>query len=382
MKDAGAQISAVLFQRNAAQLSRMPKDGDQIIAKGELSLYAPQGKYQIVVREIQFLGRGELLIRLQQLKETLEARGWFSSEKKKRLPRFPQRIGLITSPTGAALRDMLHVLKRRSPSAKILLNPVHVQGERAAPEIAAAIAECNRFRMADLLIVGRGGGSIEDLWAFNEEIVAKAIFESEIPIISAVGHETDYTIADWVADVRAPTPSAAAEIAVAETAHLIAFLAQARQTSRQRISQRTAQEKKRLCALKSHPLFSSPYRLLAQPTQQIDSARSTLELLKPSNRLRMVREKLLSLQEGWILAMKRILREKKQRISFLWEHLRSLDPNHLLKKGYAILFCEKSSSVILSAKELQPGQIFSALLHDGRAGASVNFVEQNNHESC
>ncbi len=380
MKDAGAQISAVLFRGNASQLARMPKDGDQVIAKGEISLYAPRGQYQLIIRELQFLGLGELLIKFHQLKEQLQARGWFQPERKKNLPKFPQRIGLVTSPTGAALSDMLHVLKRRFAGAHILVNPVRVQGEKAAPEIAAAIAEFNQHRLADLLIVGRGGGSIEDLWAFNEEIVARAIFESKIPIISAVGHETDFTIADWVADVRAPTPSAAAEIAVAETSHLIKFLTEARQTTRQRTLQRISQEKGHLLALRHHPLFSSPYRLLSQQIQQIDAARVSLELLKPSNRIRLAREKLTPLKERFEMTLRSSLREKKQRLYGLWEHLRSLDPNHLLKKGYSILFCEKESSIILSAKAMEPNQKIFALLHDGRVGAFVTSVEIKNND--
>ncbi len=177
LKDDGSQISAALFRGNAARLSRMPKEGDQVIASGQISLYAPRGQYQIVVRDIQFLGVGELLLKLHELKNTLEKRGWFSTEYKKALPKFPRRIGVVTSPTGAVIQDILHVLKRRFSGFQVILNPVKVQGEGAAEEIAQAIQDINHHDLADLLIIGRGGGSIEDLWAFNEEIVAKAIFE-------------------------------------------------------------------------------------------------------------------------------------------------------------------------------------------------------------
>ena len=196
LKDAGSQISAVLFKGNAACLNKMPKEGDQVVAKGEISLYAPRGQYQIIVRELQFLGLGDLLLKLQQLKEQLQMRGWFDPAHKKKLPKLPKRIGVVTSPTGAVIQDILQVLTRRFAGFHVILNPVKVQGEGAAQEIAQAISDFNRLKLADVLIVGRGGGSIEDLWAFNEEVVAKAIFESDIPIISAVGHETDFTIAD------------------------------------------------------------------------------------------------------------------------------------------------------------------------------------------
>jgi len=374
LKDVGAQVSAVLFRGNAAQLSRMPKEGDQVIANGEISLYAPRGQYQIVVRELQFLGVGELLLKFHQLKEQLKARGWFDAARKKPLPKFPKRIGVVTSPTGAVIRDILHVLKRRFAGVHVVLNPVKVQGEGAAQEIAQAIREFNRFGAGwecDLLIVGRGGGSIEDLWAFNEEVVASAFFESKIPVISAVGHETDFTIADWVADVRAPTPSAAAEIAVQEKTNLLKFFSDTRQTLRQGIQQRIGQEKRRLLNLQRHPLFGSPERLLSDPIQQLDAARSALELLQPAKRIGQWRERFAPFPERLATAASGRLREKRERLKRLWDHLRSLDPRNLLKQGYSILFAEGTNAVISSAKELQPNQPFRALLHDGQVEAVV-----------
>ncbi|HSX27087.1 MAG TPA: exodeoxyribonuclease VII large subunit [Chlamydiales bacterium] len=372
MKDSGSQLSAVLFKGNAANLPRMPKEGDQVIAKGEISLYVPRGQYQIVIRELQFLGVGELLLKLHQLKEQLQARGWFDPQHKKPLPKIPRRIGVVTSPTGAVIQDILHILTRRFAGFHVILNPVKVQGEGAAQEIAQAIADFNKYNLADVLIVGRGGGSIEDLWAFNEEIVAKAIFESRIPIISAVGHETDFTIADWVADVRAPTPSAAAEIATAEKGNLLKFLSQAEQHCKQRLIQQIGQSKQRLAALQKHPLLSSPYNLLAQPIQQLDRVRSDLEeTLK--NRLEQQKMKLQAAgQKLELLKPSAQITRLKEKLVRLQEHLRSLHPQNLLKKGYTILFSEKGNSVILSAKELQPQTPFSVLLHDGRISATVN----------
>ena len=375
LKDAGAQISAVLFRGSAANLSRMPKDGDQVIASGEMSLYAPRGQYQLVIRELQFMGLGELLMKFHQLKDQLKARGWFDPERKKPLPKFPKRIGVVTSPTGAVIRDILHVLKRRFAGIHVILSPVKVQGEGAAQAIARAIQEFNRFGGCDVLIVGRGGGSIEDLWAFNEEIVAKAIFESKIPIISAVGHETDFTIADWVADVRAPTPSAAAEIAVHEKTNLLKFFSDARKTCKHRILQRIGQEKQLLSNLHRHPLFSSSHRLLSKQIQQIDAARSALDLLKPSNRIEQWLQRFTPYRHRCEVAVRAVVREKRERLIRLWDHLRSLDPRNLLKNGYSILFFEKDSSIILSAKDLQPKQRFTALLHDGKVDASVNQIQ-------
>lgn len=345
LKDAGSQISAVLFKGSAANLPRMPKEGDQVVAKGEISLYAPRGQYQIVIRELQFLGVGELLLKLHQLKEMLQMRGWFDPQHKKGLPKLPRRIGVVTSPTGAVIQDILHILTRRFAGFQVILNPVKVQGEGAAQEIAQAINDFNQHGLADVLIVGRGGGSIEDLWAFNEEIVAKAIFESKIPVISAVGHETDFTIADLVADVRAPTPSAAAEIVIAEKTHLLNFLSSAEQLCRQRITQQIGQYRQRLGALRKHPLLSSPYGILAQTIQKLDDYSRQLELLNPMIRIGQMRERLKRVQE----------------------HLKSIHPQNLLKKGYTILFSEKEDSIILSAKDLVPNQKIVALLHDGKA---------------
>ncbi len=352
LKDPNAQISAVLFKGNAAQLARMPKEGDQVVALGEISLYAPRGQYQIVIRELQFLGMGELLLKLHQLKELLAQRGWFAKERKKALPSFPKRIGVVTSPTGAVIQDILHVLERRFAGISVILNPVKVQGEGAALEIAQAINDLNRYSLADVLIVGRGGGSIEDLWAFNEEIVAKAIFESKIPIISAVGHETDFTIADFVADVRAPTPSAAAEIAISEKAGLIAFLDGAKTQIKERMRNQIAQGRQRLAALQKHPLLSSPYGVLAPVIQRLDDFERAFERLN----------------------LKGKIKELKERLERVKKHLQSLHPNNVLKKGYAILFTQKENSIILSAKNIKPDQRMSALMHDGKALVQVQEV--------
>ncbi len=424
LKDNDAQISAALFRSSASALSRMPKDGDQVIAKGELSVYPPRGNYQLIVREIQFLGMGELLLKLHQLKEKLQQRGWFDAIHKKALPKLPRRIGVITSPTGAVIQDILNILTRRFAGFQVILNPVKVQGEGAAAEIAQAIHDMNRFDLADVLIVGRGGGSIEDLWAFNDEIVAKAIFESQIPIISAVGHETDFTIADWVADVRAPTPSAAAEMVIEEKATLIKSLERAAFQSKHFLVQQIQQRRQRMTALFMHPLLCQPHSLLAQPSMRlddmrqdidaaiskalqnntlgIDSKKRQLELLRPSVQISHLRQRIqsysLRIDESVrsVLALKKRacipsslysrlenpfrqnLASKNNLISQIRSTCASLHPRNLLKNGYCILFSENEDSIILSVKDLQSNQPFTAVLADGRIRATALQIDENN----
>lgn len=375
LKDPSAQLSAVLFRGNATSLPRIPKEGDQVIALGEMSLYPPRGQYQMIVRELQFAGVGELLLKLEQLKKVLLERGWFDPKHKKPLPKLPKTIGVVTSPTGAVIQDIIQVLKRRFSGFHLILKPVKVQGEGAAEEIAQAIQEFNELRCADLLIVGRGGGSIEDLWAFNEEKVAEAIFHSQIPIISAVGHETDFTIADWVADLRAPTPSAAAEMAISEKSHLIKLLDHFSSQIKTRLQSQLRSEKSKVAAIQRHPLFSSPYTLLSERIQKLDHARNFLEKLNPSQQLIQFRKRLTPFAPNFLLAMQNFIAQRKERLQKLKEHLEAIHPQHLLKKGYSILFFEKSSSIILSSKELKQNQKFTALLHDGKIEAKV--IETN-----
>ncbi|MBI3901223.1 MAG: exodeoxyribonuclease VII large subunit, partial [Chlamydiia bacterium] len=362
LKDSNSQISAALFRGNRTGLTRLPKEGDQVIAIGELSLYPPRGQYQMIVRELQFAGVGELLLQFQRLKNLLQEKGWFDPQWKKPLPKLPKKIGVVTSPTGAVIQDMIHVLKRRFAGFHLVLRPVKVQGDGAAEEIAQGIEEFNAWGGVDVLIIGRGGGSIEDLWAFNEERVAKAIFDSKIPIISAVGHETDFTIADWVADVRAPTPSAAAEIVIAEKIGLLKTLASSEHHLRGKIIAQVRQEKNRLAAIYRHPLLSTPYTLLAQPIQQLDGFRTAFERLKPLNRIAEWKKQLIPLSDRILNTLLSQIDQKKERLRRLQEHLTSIHPQNLLHKGYAILFFEKSSSIILSVKDLLVGQTITAQL--------------------
>ncbi len=371
LKDAQAQISAVLFKGSAQLLARMPKAGDQVVVKGELAVYAPRGNYQIIVRELRYVGVGELLLKLHELKAELQAKGWFDPRRKKPLPRFPKTIGVITSPTGAVIQDILHVLSRRYAGFQLLLNPVKVQGEGAAQEIACAIEQFNQHKLADVLIVGRGGGSLEDLWAFNEKRVAEAIFASKIPIISAVGHETDFCIADFVADVRAPTPSAAAEIVIAEKNKELQFLAQTHQRIKETSRQILRQHKERLKSISRQPAISQPFFLLGKFAQMVDETKSSLDHALQ----RLVQEKKLKL-----LALQRqakaqspltLLTSLKQKLAFTSSHLKAINPKNLLTKGYAIVFQEKENSIILSAKQVKPEEGLRILLQDGTVKVKV-----------
>lgn len=271
LKDANAQIGAVMFRPDAATLATPLKEGMQVIVRGEMNVYPLSGKYQIVIRELRPVGVGELLLKLEELKVKLHKMGWFKSDRKRPLPKFPKTIGVVTSPTGAAIQDMLNILTRRYKGFHLILNPVRVQGEGAAQEIAQAIKQFNDYKLVDVMIVGRGGGSIEDLWAFNEEIVAEAIYNSTIPVISAVGHETDHCIADYVADLRAPTPSAAAEIVVAEASQQLKHLNQVQARMQQTVRQIIRQDRHRLAGLLRHPVLNTPYGVLGPWIQRLES---------------------------------------------------------------------------------------------------------------
>ncbi|MFN0064975.1 MAG: exodeoxyribonuclease VII large subunit [Chlamydiales bacterium] len=392
LKDKEAKIGAVLFKNNQWPLSRSPKEGDEVIVTGDVTVYPPHGKYQMVIKKLEFAGIGALLAQLEERKRLLKERGWFA--QKRALPPFPKRIGVITSATGAVIRDIIHVLERRLKGFHLILNPVRVQGENAAMEIAQAIVQCNRYKLADVLIVGRGGGSLEDLWPFNEEIVAKAIFESTIPIVSAVGHETDVTIADFVADIRAPTPSAAAEIISGETESYLIHLGKLRQNLTYTLRHLIERAKSRLSYFSRHPLFTSPYAVLSLPMQKLDEAKLLLDkeiqkkLLKnkirlheiqrhilahnPTARFFLYRERLSSYRRRLSESGSLHLRRKKEQLVHLTKQLKGLDPRNVLKRGYSILLAQKENSVIVSTTQLAQQKKIIAVLSDGRANLVVD----------
>lgn len=395
LKDAQAQIAVVMFRGELAYLKTLPKVGDQVIVKGELTVYPPKGNYQLVVRELSLTGLGELLQRLEQLKMKLHQQGWFKTARKKPLPAFPRCIGVITSPTGAVIQDILNILSRRFSGFHLLLNPVKVQGEGAAQEIAKAIQQFNHYHLVDVMIIGRGGGSLEDLWAFNEEIVAEAIYHSQIPIISAVGHETDHCIADYVADVRAPTPSAAAEIVVGEKKQYLDALKTLRQRLHQRMQQLLKQYAYYLTAIRKHPLLIHPHTLLEWREQKLDHYRMDLNQafslylqskkhlvdlraqlalsLKPINKILHFKQRLAMLKHR-LDSYPEQLKNYRQQLQHLSELFHAIDPKNLLEKGYTILLAEKEKSVIKIAHDLKKGQRARLLFADGEAFITINEV--------
>ncbi len=420
LKDKDAQISSVLFKGSYRSLSRLPKEGDQIIATGEVSVYPPRGAYQLIVRDVRFEGVGELLVLLHERKNKFQAMGYFAKERKKKLPSFPHVIGVVTSPTGAVIQDIIQILDRRHSGFQLLLFPVKVQGEGAKEEIAKAIDECNRYALADVIIVGRGGGSLEDLWAFNEEIVVEAIVRSKIPIISAVGHETDVSLSDFAADVRAPTPSAAAELVITEKQQYTKTLTLAQEKIQQQTNSLIRRLKQQLLSVKKNPYLASPYLLLSRRLQELDDSKIQLDnaiitflkqkkselvslekrhkALEPVTQIRIMQNKLFTLQrslEGRLLYnlktyqkkftslvfQKKIdssilfsLQKKKERLSQIASHLHSINPKNLLTKGYCILFSENRDSVILSAKQITVTQEVKILLHDGLITAKTEEI--------
>lgn len=346
VKDEAASIKAVMFAGNASKLRFEPENGMKILAFGTVSLFPRDGSFQLYINDMQPDGVGTLNIAFEQLKKKLNAEGLFNQEYKKALPKFPNRIGVVTSSTGAAVQDIFNVLKRRFPVAEVVLRPCQVQGDGAAEDIAQAIYEFNKLKAADVLIVGRGGGSIEDLWAFNEEVVARAVFASEIPVISAVGHETDYTICDFVADLRAPTPSAAAECAVPDIFEL----------------------KSNIVSLKQH-LFTLTRNRVNIERSKIGSLEKTLSLCDPVTNINEQRKELVYLTEKLSNLTNAILDSNKSKISALAGKLDVLSPLSVISRGYALV--EKDDKPVTKVKDLKKDDIISIKLSDGQVRANI-----------
>lgn len=356
LKDEGGALKCVMFKGSALRLRFRPENGMKVIAMGKISVYPRDGAYQLYVSAMAMDGIGDLHTAFEQLKAKLAAQGLFDPAHKKPLPKYPGTIGIVTSSAGAAVHDMLRILHRRYPLTKVLLLPVRVQGVEAPPEIAAAIRYANRFHLADLLIVGRGGGSIEDLWAFNDERVAFAIYESEIPVISAVGHEPDVTISDYVADLRAATPSNAAELAVPDQDAL-------RQTMDSMASAMATALQRQIKGAKQHlgVLAASP--ALRSPTGYLDQKRQNIVLLR--NRL--------------VSAQIQGVERKKRRYVELTAKLEAMSPLKVLTRGYAMAQTE-GGEVIRSVRQVSSGDRITVDVSDGRIIATVNDERGMNNE--
>lgn len=353
LKDEGGALKCVMFKGNAVRLRFRPENGMKVIAMGRITVYPRDGAYQLYCTAMAMDGVGDLYAAFEQLKKKLEAQGFFDPAHKKPLPKYPGTIGIITSSAGAAVHDMLRILRKRYPLAQVRFLPVRVQGGEAPGEIAAAIGYANHFRLADLLIVGRGGGSIEDLWAFNDEQVAHAIYRSEIPVISAVGHEPDVTISDFVADLRAATPSNAAELAVPDQDALRQSLDAISSAMATSLSRQLRAARQHYKVLSSSPVLESPVGYFQQKGKNLELLRSRL-----------------------ISAQSQEISRKKQRFIALTSKLDAMSPLKVLTRGYAMAQTE-GGSVLRSVVQVKPGESIKISVSDGTIAAAVTEVKEN-----
>ena len=350
LKDAGGAIRCVMFRGSAAALRFRPENGMKVLASGRVSVFPRDGAYQLYCQRLTPEGVGDLYVAFEQLKKKLQAEGLFDPAHKKPLPPFPQRIAIVTSAAGAAIHDMLRILGKRYPLAKVILLPVRVQGVEAPAEIAGAIRYVNRFQLADLIITGRGGGSMEDLWAFNDERVARMIYLSQIPVISAVGHEPDVTSSDFVADLRAATPSDAAELAVPEQGEL----------------------RERIAALRLR-LAQAEERRLKLIRQQVEKLQSARVLQNPKNYLED-RRLLLDFQQNKLTAaMRQLVLKKQQDFVARRTALEAMSPLKVLSRGYAMTR-DSAGRVVTDAAALKPGEIITVTLRNGEVDAAVREI--------
>lgn len=356
LKDASAAIACVMFAGARGGLAFRMSNGQQVVVDGAVNVYERDGKYQLYATKIRQDGAGELYEKFLELKEELEEMGMFAPEYKQPIPKFVRRLGVVTAPTGAAIRDIINIATRRNPGIRIILYPAKVQGEGAAENVAAGLAALDALGV-DVIIVGRGGGSIEDLWAFNEETVARAIFSCHTPVISAVGHETDTTIADFVADLRAPTPSAAAELAVADvTAWLQALDEDALQL--QRIMQ----------------------RMIKDARSRLRECELRMRYAKPQQRLMQQKQRLDEYEERLRRAMQSLLEQTRHQLALIEERLRRLSPYEKLESGYGCILAEDGTR-IRSVSQVAPGEVVQIYLADGRMTARIQEVKESKVDS-
>jgi exodeoxyribonuclease VII large subunit len=394
LKDEKAQIRGVMFRLQNRLLKFEPRDGLQVIGYGRVTVYEPRGDYQIILDYLEPKGLGALQLAFEQLKEKLAAEGLFDPARKRPIPHLPQRIGIVTSSTGAAIRDILHIIDRRFANVQVLLYPVRVQGQGAAQEIAQAIQALNQLSDVDVMIVGRGGGSLEDLWAFNEEIVARAIFSSRIPVISAVGHEIDFTIADFVADLRASTPSAAAELVVRNKVELMQNLENLKRALLQSFRSMLEIQQERLFSLKER--LTDPRRRLSDLRIRLDDLssrlayslrqglrcqedrfrlqRESLLLLNPAKRLEEYSQKFAQVMRRLTVSLQRELRISRQRIEGVMGKLFTLSPLGVLERGYSITRLLPSREIVRQAEDLEVNSLVSVKVHRGEFTAWVEGV--------
>lgn len=393
LKDEGSRLKSIMFASYNQRLPFTPKDGMKVLARGGISVYERDGQYQFYATAMQPDGIGSLYLAFEQLKKKLELEGLFAEHAKKPLPLYPRSVGVITSPTGAAVRDILITLHRRNPAVNVLLYPVAVQGSGAAPAIVKAIQAMNRLREVDILIVGRGGGSLEELWAFNEETVARAIHSSFIPIISAVGHETDFTISDFAADLRAPTPTAAAELAVQHSGELKQRLVHLEQKIAKSLTLLLGKSRERLQHAARSPYFTQPRRSLLIQAEQLDRLRQTLQYrmqaeqarakerlsrltgrlnaASPMQQAAFARKRMDSARRRLDLTMSGIWRERYNQFGSTVRHLDALSPLKVMARGYSLVYDEQHKKLIRTINEVQPGDLIKVRLADGKLDCQI-----------
>jgi len=348
LKDATARIQCVMWRSTAARLRFLPENGQAVRVHGRLSVYETQGAYQLYAEEILPAGLGDYYVQLERLKARLAAEGLFAEERKRSLPEFPRHIGIVTSPTGAALRDILHVLQRRFPCVDVTLAPTQVQGEDAPPQIVAAIESLNRLADCDVLILARGGGSVEELAPFNDERVARAIFASRIPVVTGVGHETDFTIADMVADRRAPTPTAAAEVVTPDRAELV-------------IAVREMGES----------IARASARRIADMSSQLAYLRRALRRASPESNLDRQRQRVDDFYRSVVLQTRQTMAGKRVALDGLAKRMRGMSPQATLERGYAIVSLRPGGAVVRSKDDVRAGSVIAVQVSDGQFGARV-----------
>lgn len=387
LKDAESRIRTIMFASYNERLAFRPKEGMKVIARGNVTVYERDGQYQFYVQHMQPDGIGSLFIAFEQLKERLSAEGLFALERKRSIPRYPATIGVITSPTGAAVKDILITLQRRQPGVTVLLYPVLVQGNQAPSSIIQAIEAMNRQREVEVLIIGRGGGSLEELWAFNEEAVARAIVASTIPIISAVGHETDFTISDFVADLRAPTPTAAAELAVTNREDVLQHLSHIERRLQIGMNRVLNWDQERLLRGQQAIMLHKPEQLLIQQagkigrlterlsyimrlqySQAVDrwrGLRSKLHEQTPIHQMRAVCKQLEGIKHSLIKSITSMTKQRHMYATSLMRQLNALSPLQIMSRGYSLIYDERKTKLIRTIEEVQLGDVVRARLSDG-----------------
>ena len=397
LKDANAQVRCAMFKTQQRRLAFKLENGTQVVVKAQVSLYEPRGDYQLIIESVEEAGDGALRRAFDALKLKLAEEGLFDAANKQSLPALPKTIGVITSPSGAAIRDILTVLKRRFAAVPVIIYPVAVQGDNAKYEIARAIATANTHRQCDVIILGRGGGSLEDLWAFNEEMVARAIFASAIPIISAIGHETDVTIADFAADLRAATPSAAAEHATPDQQEWLSRFVHLEARLQQQLQRKLSQKQQSLAWLTKRLQQQHPGQKLARNAQRVDELESRLNQAmqtrlrhnkslveaiiaklwqhNPATTINNYKQRQDYLNKRLITATRHKLEQLNQRLLNYSQTLHAVSPLATLNRGYSLAFLQSSGQIIRSTEQLRPGDMIETHLVEGRFTSQIKDIE-------